>query len=136
MEFRLVFLPYCLLRHFSGGYIVLNRFYKPLGFGTSEHLIYESYPIEAKFLRMTKKTAIKLSARGYDDLAGIFLYDDSCPPTSSVAAMKQYLEKLALLAKLQIEDNRDVKHFVYSEKDVIKNATRYLDIKKEIDYGF
>ena len=129
-EFRTIYFPYCLLKHFSGGYLVLNRFYKPLGFGTDEHLVYENYPIEAKFLKMTKKTAMKLSARGSEDLSEIFLYHDGCVPTVSSLNMKLYLEKLALLARLEIEDNRKIKHFQYFEKNVIKNS--FLDS----DYGF
>lgn len=61
MEFRHIYLPYCLLKHDSGGYLVLNRFYKPIGFSTTQHIVYERYPIELKFLRMTKPIATKLS---------------------------------------------------------------------------
>ena len=45
LDFRKIYLPYCLLKHASGGYIVLNRNYKPIGFSTNEYLIYEDYPI-------------------------------------------------------------------------------------------
>ena len=112
-DFRCIYLPYCLLKHDSGGYLILNRDYKPLGFSTTKHLTYEDYPIEAKFLRMSKTTAAKLSYEKSDNLDRIFLYNDGCIPTSSEQNMKQYLEKLKILAKLKIKDNRrEYNHFV------------------------
>ena len=115
-DFRYIYLPYCLLKHESGGYLILNRDYKPLGFSTGKYLTYEDYPIEANFLRMSKATAVKLSYKKSDNSDEIFLYNDSCVPTSSEQNMKQYLEKLKILAKLQIKDNRSGHNHFVDEK--------------------
>jgi len=90
LDFRKIYLPYCLLKHASGGYIVLNRNYKPIGFSTNEYLIYEDYPIEVKFLRLSKATAVKLSWNKSDNLNQIFLYHDGTIPTVSTENMKNY----------------------------------------------
>lgn len=105
-DFRRIFLPYCLLKHDSGGYVVLNRDYKPLGFSTNDHIIYENYPIEVKFLRMSKVTAKRLSYEGNDSINEIYLYNDATVPTNSDENMKNYLEKLKILAQLGIQDIR------------------------------
>lgn len=110
-NFKATFLPYCLLKHDSGGYVVLNRHYKPLGFSTSEHVIYEDYPIEVKFLKLSKQTARRLSWENSDSIENIFLYHDGTVPTSSEQNMQSYLEKLKILAKLKIKDTRKEKHF-------------------------
>ena len=131
-EFRIVFFPYCLLKHDSGGYLVLNRDYKPLGFSTNKHLTYEDYPIEVKFLKISKKTAQKLSWKGSDSVEEIFLYHDGTIPTCSEENMKNYLEKLKRLAKLQIRDNRTEKHFInldtgqkYKEYNLLYSKDRH-----------
>ncbi|MGA7124400.1 MAG: hypothetical protein WBY94_30135 [Polyangiaceae bacterium] len=101
-EFRAVHLPYCLQRLDDGRYVVLNRDYKPLGFRTREHITYENYPIAVKLAGLTKKLAAKLSCEGSDELAKIFLYNDSTVPTKDAKSMTAYLGRLAVLAKLKI----------------------------------
>ena len=100
-DFRSVHLPYCIKKLENGHYVVLNREYKPLGFKTRERVDYEAYPITVKFKRLTPATAAKISFAGKPDTDNIFLYDDGCIPTASPVYMRQYLERLAHLSKLQ-----------------------------------
>lgn len=106
MDFRYIYLPYCLLKQPNGNYLVLNRNYKPLGFAVRDRLRYEDYPIEVKIKRLTKTTAARLSWEESDNVEKIFLYNDGCIPTASAAHMTEYLKKLRILAKLEIEDMR------------------------------
>jgi len=54
-DFRTVALPYCLKKMEDGTYIILNRRYKPIGFNSQEHVIYEDYPIHHKIKGINKK---------------------------------------------------------------------------------
>ena len=85
--FRWVHLPYCLKRLEDGCYVVLNRHYKPLGFLTNDWVDYEAYPVVMKFKGLTPKVAAKLSYKGSEDLAMIYLYNDGCVPTNSAQHM-------------------------------------------------
>ncbi len=100
-DFRSVFLPYCLRRQEDGRWIVLNREYKPVGFRTSDHVRYEDYPIAVDLKGLTKAKLRKLGAG--DDMEVVFLYTDASVPTRSAHAMKEYLEKLRVLAGLRID---------------------------------
>ena len=99
MDLRYIALPYCLKKMPKGGYIVLNRKYKPIGFDTTEHLTYENFPVTHKIKGLNKKTAKHLSWNGSDDVECIFLYNDGCVPTRNAEHMKNYLDKLSRLAK-------------------------------------
>jgi|SRR5689334_9443094 hypothetical protein len=110
-DFRSVHLPYCIKKLESGEYVVLNREYKPLGFKTRDQVDYEAYPIAVNFARLTPATAAKLSHNGKDDTNQIFLYDDGCIPTDSAAYMRQYLDRLAILAKLKFATTRPRRRF-------------------------
>jgi hypothetical protein len=102
-DFRSVHLPYCLTRQKDGRYVVLNREYKPLGFQTKDFVKYEEYPVAVKIKGLTPVRAAKISYKGSLDLDNIFLYNDGCIPTRSTAFMKAYLDRLAILAKLNFE---------------------------------
>lgn len=102
-DFRCVHLPYCIQKLPNGAYVVLNRGYKPIGFNTDHYLDYEAYPIGVKFKRLTAKTITKLSHNGSTDAENIYLYDDGCIPTKSTQHMKEYLDRLQILAKLKLE---------------------------------
>ncbi|TAE59412.1 MAG: hypothetical protein EAZ76_05520 [Nostocales cyanobacterium] len=103
LEFRAIFFPYCLQKQSDGRYVVLNRRYKPLGFNTLEHIEYEKYPICVKLKGLGSKTAAKLSWNGDSNTDIIYLYNDGCIPTNSSQDMKNYLKRLEILAKLQVE---------------------------------
>ncbi|MEW8000693.1 MAG: hypothetical protein AB2795_19280 [Candidatus Thiodiazotropha endolucinida] len=105
MDFRYLFLPYCLLLQQDGRYAVVNRNYKPLGFTipTKDWVEYEDYPILIKIKGLGPKTIKKLSYKDSADPKAIFLYGDSCVPTASTKFMEIYQQRLALLAKLKIK---------------------------------
>ncbi len=104
--FRRIYFPYCLMKSGSGGYFILNRHYKPLGFFTSEHINYEDYPIEV-FCRITKKMAAKLSYKGAQNTEAIFLYHDGTIPEGSKENMDNYLNRLKLLASLTVKSKKE-----------------------------
>lgn len=105
-DFRSVYLPYCLKKQEDGTYIVLNREYKPVGFNTKEHLRYEDYPVSSRLMGIGKVTAKKLSHDGSENTENIFLYNDACVPTHSAEHMNSYLNKIKILAKLEIKQKR------------------------------
>jgi hypothetical protein len=102
-DFRSVFLPYCLEKQPDGRYVVLNREYKPIGFKTREHIEYEEYPICVELKGIGEVTAAKVSYNSDSNTDMIFLYNDGCVPTESAEHMKNYLNRLAILAKLKVD---------------------------------
>lgn len=100
-DFRAICLPYCLIRQSNGGYIVLNREYKPLGFNSTNRVDYNDYPITTAFKSLTKKTAVELSWSNSENLDEIFLYNDATNPLKSKKNMDAYLKKIERLAKLK-----------------------------------
>lgn len=101
-EFRALYLPFCLQRQPDGRYAVLNRRYKPLGFNTLDNVDYADYPICMHLPGLTPAKAARISWCASESLERIFLYNDSCIPTTSRAAMDAYLERLRRLAKLKV----------------------------------
>lgn len=105
-KFRWVYLPYCLEKLSSGGYVVLNRDYKPIGFNSSAQLDYESYPVAVRFRRLTASTIRRLSCEGSDAPDKIYLYNGACVPTRSVGNMRAYLKRLSILGGLGIDEGK------------------------------
>ncbi len=104
-DFRAVFMPYCLKKQSNGKYAVLNREYKPVGFFTSKHIKYDDFPVLVELSGIGPATAAKLSWKHDENTDEIFLYDDGCNPNNSDKDMKNYLEKLKILAKLKIKQD-------------------------------
>ena len=98
-EFRWWFLPYCLEKIENNKYVVLNRAYKPLGLLTNERVDYDLYAVK---IRMTAEMAKSLSFSQNTDVDKVYLYDDSCVPTSGSGHMTKYLERVAKLASYEI----------------------------------
>jgi len=103
-DFRSIYLPYCLQKQGDGTYLVLNREYKPVGFNTNEKVRYQDYPVFTRLKGIGPSTARKLSFSGSEDVNMIFLYNDGCVPVQSAWAMQAYLEKIAILARLENAD--------------------------------
>lgn len=105
-ELRQTWMPYALTKvdDSDGGWIVLNRFYKPLGGSSRKHCDYSLVPKESRIARIHRSTVEFLSWKPLDEESEsiIFLYDDSCVPTSSAADWKSYSEKLEKLATLKL----------------------------------
>lgn len=102
-NFRALFFPYCLDKQSDGRYVVLNREYKPIGFKTREHIKYEDYPVCVGLKGIGSATAAKLSYKGNSNTDRIYLYNDGCVPTESAEPMKNYLDRLEILAKLKVD---------------------------------
>jgi hypothetical protein len=101
-DFRATYLPYCLIRQNDGRYAVTNRRYKPVGLTTTQHVEYQQYPVLAFIKKMGTSTIKKLSWNASEDSERIYLYNDGCNPVNSAKDMHVYLDRLAILAKLEI----------------------------------
>lgn len=99
-DFRKVFMPYCMAPRGDGAYEVLNREYQPLGFFRGSSL---GAPSPAVIRRVPRKTVEKLAVDPDREDGKIFLYDDGCIPTASPENMVKYLDKLAVLAGLEVK---------------------------------
>ena len=100
-EFRRICLPYVLQEQKDGSYIALNRNYKPIGFRIEKWVDYAAYPISFRFKGLSPDMIEKLSVnRPFN--GDIYLYDDGCVPTRRKKYMTVYLEKLAMLMKLEV----------------------------------
>lgn len=102
-DYRAVFMPYCFRQQEDGRYAVLNREYRPVGFKTSDWINYGDSPVCVNIKGITPATARKLSCDGSPDTEEIYLYNDGCNPIKGKRHMAVYLNKLELLAKMQIE---------------------------------
>lgn len=78
---RRTHLPYCVHKQANGSYILLNRYYVPLGVLGEFDMEKDSKNFEFYFARMTPITAAKISWNNKPDVDKIFLYHDGCPPT-------------------------------------------------------
>ena len=107
MEFCRVWMPYCLTKveDEHGGWIPLNRSYKPLGHAPGEWVDYSSVPPECRIKRLSAETAAFLSWDGEGMREGriVFLYNDGSFPVRSSSCWNSYSEKLARLARLMVK---------------------------------
>lgn len=105
-DFRAIWMPYVLAKveDDKGGWIALNRHYKPLGMPSKEWVDYSSVPVECRIKSIKPSTARRLSWKqeNHDhDASMIFLYNDSCVPAKSKKDWQAYSEKLDILASLK-----------------------------------
>lgn len=104
LNLRGIYFPYCLQRLGDGSWIILNRNYTPLGSSIHEHVVYEGIDDAFRIPRITTAQVRKLSCTGPPDEDGrIYLYEDSCIPTSGEKHMTAYLRRLAVLMRLQLK---------------------------------
>jgi hypothetical protein len=97
--------PYCLKKQENGGYIILNRHYKPIGFCSKIYMVYEDYPIEFKIKRLTASQIQKIAKNIVNE--DVYLYDDGCVPTHTASTMKAYLKKLEVLMQIKINIKKE-----------------------------
>lgn len=103
-EIRQVFLPYCLQRLEDGRYILLNRYYKPVGVHSDAHVVYEQHPSCFRFKRaLSARQATALSCKGDPSVDVIYLYNDGCVPTKSAANWTAYSKRLERLAAYDVK---------------------------------
>lgn len=112
--FRLC-MPYCIKQAPSGGYFVLNREYKPIGFNNAftQHVEYEDYPLVHNF-KITPELATKISIYKKPDLDSIFLYKDGFNPDLP-KDLERYFYRLSFLCSLKSGDE-ELGFFKPSEK--------------------
>lgn len=103
-DFRKLFFPYCLERQADGAYLVLNRRYLPVGCTGSQWVEHEGFAVRFKFKRaLTAAQVVALSFDRNPAPERIYLYGDGCAPTSSAAAWLAYSQRLARLARYQVQ---------------------------------
>lgn len=104
MSVRHLYLPYCLQRLKDGRYIVLNRYYKPLGMPRGDFMDYEGHATAHAIKGVTAAKAKALSHDADEGVDCIYLYNDGCVPTDSAANWTAYSKRLQLLAALGIKE--------------------------------
>ena len=99
-----VMLPYCLEQLEDGRYILLNRFYKPLGFNPKDgaSVRYEDFEDCCHRIKLSKKKAKAISYDNSEDTTRVYLYNDASKPYSSSKNTKDYFSRLQILAKLNL----------------------------------
>ena len=104
LEYTYQLLPYCLqkMEDDIGGWIPLNRDYKPFNHATKDGWAeYEKVPANARIKRLTLPQ-MKFLSHDQDidkDTKIIHLYANYCHPRISNKTWKQYSEKLQRLGK-------------------------------------
>ncbi len=97
-----VYLPYCIELKPNGSVVVLNREFKPLGFKTKKVFEYEDYPILTWLRDFTPEKMAQIVFCKGEGSKRLYLYDDTFVPTDSSRHMSNYLERLSVLADLDI----------------------------------
>jgi len=91
--------PYCLqkINDDIGGWIILNRRYKPLGVSHKTWAVYEDVPKELRIASLSVEEQERLS---YQQIEGdtIYLYNDGCVPEE---CWPEYRQKLEILSTLE-----------------------------------
>jgi hypothetical protein len=105
-NFRAIWMPYVIAKveDDNGGWIALNRHYKPLGLDSRVHVDYSAVPLTSRIKAIRESTVKTLSWNGRGIVQGesmIFLYSDCCVPTSSKRDWNLYCEKLSIIASLK-----------------------------------
>jgi hypothetical protein len=90
-------MPYCIQSTREASYVVLNREYKPLGGKSREWYDYLAYDL---MLPITEEDARAMSHEGSPSLKSIHLYKDSFRLLEGEKPMRDYLKRLAVLARL------------------------------------
>jgi hypothetical protein len=105
--FRRVWLPYCVKKMSDeiGGWIVLNRGYKPLGGRLDLWVNYQEVPAWQRIKRITLSQQEKIDhgcrlASGWRPDEIVWLYHDGCIPTYSNRNWSAYSERLSVLYSL------------------------------------
>jgi len=104
-QVRQQLLPYCLTKVNDdiGGWILLNRQYKPLGWDNKEHAKYEDVPKNARIrkLTITQKRFYSWNNHTKENDDFVYLYYDGNIPTSSKENWEEYSKKLEKLSNLK-----------------------------------
>ena len=96
------FLPYIIFRDADGCYVLLNRYYKPVGMVAHGHdwVNYGACSQRFRVRGLTPEIAARISVLSSPDTSWITLYDDGCRPQDSSKNLTQYLKRLKLFYDL------------------------------------
>jgi hypothetical protein len=107
-EYRRIWLPYAVkkMKDKIGGWIPLNRGYKPLGCTLDKWVEYESVPRACRIKTITVPQQKKIhhgceSAARFEPNTMIWLYHDLSIPTRSAEHWDAYQQRLYLLSRLK-----------------------------------
>lgn len=88
-----------------GYWIILNRWYKPLGLGSRIKVDYEKYAVK---LSLTKALAQRVSWKNIEgdewQTKGVWLYNDGCLPDSTHEAWESYQKRLRTLMRCDLSE--------------------------------
>ena len=101
LDFRAIYLPYCIEQQDDESWLILNREYSPVGFNAA-HIQPDGHPVTVKLKGLGLATLTKLAFDGKVQGKKVYLYDDECNPVRGKEHMQAYLAKIALLAKLEV----------------------------------
>ncbi|QHI99332.1 hypothetical protein GT347_15915 [Xylophilus rhododendri] len=107
IDFRSVFLPYCVLRLMDGNHVVLNRNEAPAGLTVEGGVKMEDHPVRVRLQDLRPESIAAASVDGSGDAARILLYDDNSIPTDSAEHWAAYGRRLQALAALGLEAVRE-----------------------------
>jgi hypothetical protein len=99
-----MWLPYLLQKVEDpiGGWVLLNRHYKPLGHSANKSAVYESIPRHMRVRFISKSVQLKLRCEGGNSQLNkmIFLYHDGSVPYCSSGHWSDYQKRLQIISKL------------------------------------
>lgn len=98
-------LPYCLKKVDDkiGGWVILNRDYKPLALNRGQHkyIKYEDVPRDARVAVSEEERKKIQTLSSSDDAETLYLYNDSTHPATSKKHWDRYSQKLLHITKLK-----------------------------------
>lgn len=105
-----MWLPYVVqkMEDSIGGWIILNRHYKPLGHSANTFAVYKSIPRHMRIRLIVKSTQLKLWGGSGSPLfdKAIFLYHDGSVPYRSQPHWSAYQKRLQIIAGLKCMGDR------------------------------
>ena len=100
-------MPYCLQRLKNKDvFVILNRYYKPLGIKTDASIDYDKYPTIIHRLTEKKLAQMVITNPSINEKSYYF-YGDGCKPWQSNKLYDEYMERVKILFKLNINYEHD-----------------------------
>ena len=98
---RQALFPYGMARNPDGSWTFFNRNYKPVGVTSDEWAEWDDPRHKISLTGLGPATLAKLDYSGTGEGDRIHFYDDATNPETSPTNLKNYMEKLQILLKLQ-----------------------------------
>lgn len=99
---KTVYFPYALRKQPDGRWVVLNRYYRPVGINVAEPVELDKYPVSVELPELDEATLQRLSHDGDIEHDTIYLYNDGSVPTMGPEYMEAYLKRLEILLRLHL----------------------------------